>query len=634
MPTYDVTIPFIRMLAGPLDYTQGAMRNASKGNYAPVWSDPMSMGTRCHQLAEYVVFDAPFSMLCDAPTAYLQESECTEFIADVPTVWDETKILDGKVGEYVITVKSAAADNYEISFVSGKLTVEKKEVGLTWTEAESFYFNAKPQSVTAEATGMVNEDALTVTVVGGAQTAIGSYTAKATALTGAKAGNYKLPTEGVTKAYTIVAALDTVTAASANGALTASVSGLTVKLSGYVETDKDVTLTAKKGGVTLDLNGDDDGNDFRSYANDTNRTVDLLLEEFIPLPDSISLDPTSLTIETGEVSHIDATSTGSDVVWSVTAGTDKVELKNGDNKGVDVKGLAAGSATVTATVGTLTATCEVTVTVAQELTFNKVTSNLDDFSGTYLIVCESQNVAFDGSLSTVEVVSNNVPVTISNNSITGTFTHNVVTIAKVNGGYSIKTASGVYIGHTGSSNSLNQSDSPIVCSISVNDGAATIACGDYTLRYNGASNQNRFRFYTSGQTAVQLYKAHIDCSAAVQEFVNNYMHMSDDAYNGNGTGLCKSAGTYNAAKAALLALGADAIEEFKSNSDFDAAQARYEAWALANGDAAPYSQASGSGRILLLGTSTNSMSAVIIVSIIVGVAAVGLLLLKKKKATK
>lgn len=110
--------------------------------------------------------------------------------------------------------------------------------------------------------------------------------------------------------------------------------------------------------------------------------------------------------------------------------------------------------------------------------------------------------------------------------------------------------------------------------------------------------------------------------------------MSDDAYEGSGTGLCKSAGTYAAAKAALLALGADAIEEFKSNSDFDAAQARYEAWALANNDVAPYSQASSSGRHILLGTSTNSMSAVIIVSIIVGVAAVGLLLLKKKKATK
>lgn len=105
MVKYEVTIPFIRMLAGPMDFTQGAMRNAAKWCYAPVWSEPMSQGTRCRQLAEYVIFDAPFAMLCDAPTAYLREPECTEFIAKVPTVWDETHILDGRVGEYVVSAK-------------------------------------------------------------------------------------------------------------------------------------------------------------------------------------------------------------------------------------------------------------------------------------------------------------------------------------------------------------------------------------------------------------------------------------------------------------------------------------------------------------------------------------------------
>ena len=105
MVGYEVTIPFIRMLAGPMDFTQGAMRNGAKGCYFPSWNEPMSQGTRCRQLAEYVVFDAPFAMLCDAPTAYLQEPECTEFIAKVPTVWDETRILDGKVGEYIVSAK-------------------------------------------------------------------------------------------------------------------------------------------------------------------------------------------------------------------------------------------------------------------------------------------------------------------------------------------------------------------------------------------------------------------------------------------------------------------------------------------------------------------------------------------------
>ncbi|MDR2361290.1 MAG: glycoside hydrolase family 97 protein [Prevotellaceae bacterium] len=99
--TYDVTIPFIRMLAGPFDYTQGAMRNAIRRNYRPVNTEPMSQGTRCRQLAEYVVFESPLNMLCDNPSNYMKEETCTRFIATVPTVWDETIALDGKVGEYV-----------------------------------------------------------------------------------------------------------------------------------------------------------------------------------------------------------------------------------------------------------------------------------------------------------------------------------------------------------------------------------------------------------------------------------------------------------------------------------------------------------------------------------------------------
>ena len=98
--TYDVQIPFIRMFAGPLDYTQGAMRNATRGNYRPVNSEPMSQGTRCRQLAEYILFEAPLTMLCDSPSNYLAEPECLRWMAAVPTVWDETVALDGQVGDY------------------------------------------------------------------------------------------------------------------------------------------------------------------------------------------------------------------------------------------------------------------------------------------------------------------------------------------------------------------------------------------------------------------------------------------------------------------------------------------------------------------------------------------------------
>ena len=99
-PRYAVSIPFIRMMAGPMDYTPGAMRNAIKENYHPLNAAPMSQGTRCQQLAMYVVYEAPLLILADNPTIYAKEQECTDFITKVPFTFDETVALDGKVGEY------------------------------------------------------------------------------------------------------------------------------------------------------------------------------------------------------------------------------------------------------------------------------------------------------------------------------------------------------------------------------------------------------------------------------------------------------------------------------------------------------------------------------------------------------
>ena len=104
-PEHNVTIPFIRMAAGPMDYTPGAMINAQQRNFNDVFERPMSMGTRCHQLAMYVVFESPLQMLCDSPSNYLKEPECMEFLSEVPTVWDQTKVLDAKVGDYVIIAR-------------------------------------------------------------------------------------------------------------------------------------------------------------------------------------------------------------------------------------------------------------------------------------------------------------------------------------------------------------------------------------------------------------------------------------------------------------------------------------------------------------------------------------------------
>jgi alpha-glucosidase len=101
VPRYDVTLPYIRMMAGLMDYTPGAMRNATRRNFRPVNSMPVSQGTRCHQLAMYVIFEVPFQMLSDNATIYMKEQESTDFITSVPTVFDETVPLEGKVGEYV-----------------------------------------------------------------------------------------------------------------------------------------------------------------------------------------------------------------------------------------------------------------------------------------------------------------------------------------------------------------------------------------------------------------------------------------------------------------------------------------------------------------------------------------------------
>ncbi|WP_287720764.1 glycoside hydrolase family 97 protein [Barnesiella sp.] len=121
---YDVQIPFIRQFAGPMDYTQGAMRNAIKKNYNPVNSEPMSQGTRCRQLATYVIFDSPLNMLCDNPSNYKREPECTAFIARIPTVWDETLGLDGKVGEY-ITMARRSGDEW---YVGGLTNWDKRDI--------------------------------------------------------------------------------------------------------------------------------------------------------------------------------------------------------------------------------------------------------------------------------------------------------------------------------------------------------------------------------------------------------------------------------------------------------------------------------------------------------------------------
>lgn len=101
----DVVLPLIRMVAGPMDYTQGAMLNADRAKFHAVHGSPMSQGTRCHQMADYVVFLSPLNMLSDSPSRYYAEAECTQFITQIPTVWDELRPLTTQFGEWVAVAR-------------------------------------------------------------------------------------------------------------------------------------------------------------------------------------------------------------------------------------------------------------------------------------------------------------------------------------------------------------------------------------------------------------------------------------------------------------------------------------------------------------------------------------------------
>ena len=104
-PRYDVTFPFIRMQAGSVDFTPGALRNGTRKDWLASYTKPMSQGTRCHQAAEYVVYDSPLTMLADVPTSYESEPRFTGFLASLPTVFDKTTVIDGQIGSHIVTLR-------------------------------------------------------------------------------------------------------------------------------------------------------------------------------------------------------------------------------------------------------------------------------------------------------------------------------------------------------------------------------------------------------------------------------------------------------------------------------------------------------------------------------------------------
>ena len=150
-PEHNVTLPFTRMFLGPMDYTPGAMLNAQKQDFAPIFRRPMSLGTRCHQLAMYVVYESPLEMLADGPSNYLREPESMEFLAAVPTEWDDTEVLNARIGDYVVVARRSGSSWYIGAMTDW--TPRELEIDLSFLPEGQFRMTAYQDGVNADRYG-------------------------------------------------------------------------------------------------------------------------------------------------------------------------------------------------------------------------------------------------------------------------------------------------------------------------------------------------------------------------------------------------------------------------------------------------------------------------------------------------
>ncbi|PIE49709.1 MAG: alpha-glucosidase [Flavobacteriales bacterium] len=137
-PGHNTILPFIRMAVGPMDYTPGAMRNAHPKNHNISFERPVSLGTRAHQVAMYVVYESGLQMLCDTPSAYLQDGKTVHFIAQIPVTWDNTIALKSKIGEYV----ALAREKDGVWYIGVMNNSEKRELNIDCSFLPSGNYNA------------------------------------------------------------------------------------------------------------------------------------------------------------------------------------------------------------------------------------------------------------------------------------------------------------------------------------------------------------------------------------------------------------------------------------------------------------------------------------------------------------
>lgn len=134
---HRVMLPFTRGLQGPMDFTPGGMRNVQSGHHLHM-TLPQVHGTRCSEMAMFVIYNEPLKMLCDAPSAYEREPKITDFISKIPTIWDNTIVLDGKFGEYLIEARKTG----DIWYVAGMNGNAEKDVIIDFAFLEKGRYSA------------------------------------------------------------------------------------------------------------------------------------------------------------------------------------------------------------------------------------------------------------------------------------------------------------------------------------------------------------------------------------------------------------------------------------------------------------------------------------------------------------
>lgn len=138
MPNHNLLLPFIRMVSGPMDYEPGILDNATKETFRPIGNKVMAPGTRCHQLAMFVVYESPIQIFSGNPSTGWQEPDFMELMGSIPTTWDETRILDARLGEYIITARRKGKD----WFIAGMCDWTARDISLDLDFLESVGYKA------------------------------------------------------------------------------------------------------------------------------------------------------------------------------------------------------------------------------------------------------------------------------------------------------------------------------------------------------------------------------------------------------------------------------------------------------------------------------------------------------------